>query len=252
MSLPSSGAPSSPSWLQDLTAEVTGRRVRDDAVVAPSGGPAGNARLTAWTGVLLLALVLAELLTLFDVSGLINWHVSLGALLIPVALLKTTSTGWRILRYYTGNPAYRAAGPPPAALRVLGPLVVASTVGVLGSGVALVLLGPDRSRHTLFAAVGQRVDWVTVHQALFLAFAVLAGLHLLGRAVRVVELVSGRAHRAPGRPRRLPGRNRRATLFLVLLAAGAVAVALLLPLAGDWHDAHGPRPGPPGASTAVR
>ena len=62
-------------------------------MVAGSGGPAGNAVLTAWTGLTLLVPGVAELLTLFDVRGLITWHVAMGALLVPPALVKTGSTG---------------------------------------------------------------------------------------------------------------------------------------------------------------
>lgn len=66
-------------------------------------------------------LFLGELLTLLDVRGLITWHVVLGALLIPPALLKTATTSWRIVRYYSGNIDYRTAGPPPTLLRLLEP-----------------------------------------------------------------------------------------------------------------------------------
>src|SRR3954470_5743399 len=89
------------------TVEVAlGRTHRDDPVLPGTGGPAGNAVLTAWTGLVLLVLGVAELLTLFDVRGLLSWHVAIGALLVPPALLKTASTGWRLVRYYTGNPPY--------------------------------------------------------------------------------------------------------------------------------------------------
>jgi len=54
-------------------------------------------------GALLVASV-AELLTLVNVNGLLSWHVAIGALLVPPALMKTTSTGWRTARYYTGPP----------------------------------------------------------------------------------------------------------------------------------------------------
>src|SRR5437660_12665963 len=101
----------------DLLAQVTGRAHRDDAALPGTGGPAGNARLTAWTGLVLLVLFVAELVTLLDVHGLISWHVALGVLLIPPALLKTASTGWRIVRYYSGNRPYRQAGPPALFLR---------------------------------------------------------------------------------------------------------------------------------------
>ena len=72
-------------------------------------------------------------------------------LLIPPVLLKIGSTGWRFVRYYRGSPAYRRKGPPPALLRLLGPVVVILTVGVLASGVALVL-APHSLRHTLLFA----------------------------------------------------------------------------------------------------
>src|SRR4051812_33135999 len=109
--------------IDDVLQEASGRTPRRNTVTASSGGPAGNAALVAWTGLLLLVLIAAQLITLLDVRGLIDWHVGIGVLLVPVALLKTISTGWRILRYYTRNEPYRTAGPPPTLLRVLGPLV---------------------------------------------------------------------------------------------------------------------------------
>ena len=96
---------------QDTLDEATGRRRRRDPV-APSAlaGRPATRELTAWTGILLLALFLAELVTLLDVHGLISWHIALGALLIPPALLKTATTGWRIVRYYVGDRDYRRRG----------------------------------------------------------------------------------------------------------------------------------------------
>src|SRR5438309_11249472 len=128
----------------ELVDEAAGRSHRQDGVLPRTGGPAGNARLTAWTGVILFVLFVAELVTLLDVRGLISWHVALGVLLIPPALLKTASTGWRILRYYTGSRPYREAGPPPLFLRILGPLVVAATLALLGTGLVLIALGEQR------------------------------------------------------------------------------------------------------------
>ena len=49
----------------------------------------------------LLVLLAAEGATLLDIHGLITWHLVLGFLLVPPASLKTTTTGWRIARYYT-------------------------------------------------------------------------------------------------------------------------------------------------------
>jgi hypothetical protein len=58
----------------EFVTEAVGRSQRDDAVLERTGGPAGNARLTAWTGLLLLALFLAELVTVLNVQGYLSWH----------------------------------------------------------------------------------------------------------------------------------------------------------------------------------
>jgi hypothetical protein len=223
----------------DVLAEAAGRRHRNDPVVAGGGGPAGNARLTATAGLVLLALSLAELVTLLDVSGLISWHVAIGVLLVPPALLKTAVTGWRIVRYYGGSRDYRASGPPPMLLRLLGPLVVLSTLGLLGSGLALIALGPDASRNTLVGALGQRVDAVTVHQAFFICWAAVTGLHVLARLAPAVLLSGGRSA--------VPGGGRRITAVTVTLVIAAIAAALLLGTADAWrHTGHArglPAPG---------
>ena len=63
--------------------------------------------------------------------------------MIPPIALKMASTGYRFVRYYTSNPAYRERGTPPILLRVSAPVVVASTLVVLGTGVALLFVGPE-------------------------------------------------------------------------------------------------------------
>jgi hypothetical protein len=226
-----------------VVVEAVGRGSRHDPVLPGSGGPAGNARLTAWTGLVLLVLFVAELVTLLDVHGLISWHVALGVLLIPPALLKTASTGWRILRYYTGSRPYREAGPPPLLLRVLGPLVVAATLALLGTGVVLIALGEERSRSSGLLGVG----WVELHQAAFVVFAVVAGLHVLARLVPALALTTRKVRAHVGLPDRVSGGGGRLALVLLSLAVAALATVLLLPLASDWgHGEEHDRP--PGIS----
>ncbi len=213
----------------DALAEATGRAHRKDEVLAGTGGPAGNARLTAWTGLVLLVLFAAELVTLLDVRGLVSWHVAIGVLLIPPALVKTGSTGWRIVRYYAGNRPYRTAGPPPLLMRLLGPLVVVFTLAVLGTGVALILAG----RGSLFTVAGRPVDVLFLHKAAFVVWAVVTGLHTLGRLIPALQLTVLKARE----PRRVPGPYQRATVLgLTLLVAGA-ATALTLALVDltPWH-----------------
>lgn len=215
--------------LEDGLAAALGRERRADPVLARTGGPAGNARLTAWTGLLLLVLFVAEMVTLLDVHGLISWHLALGVLLVPPALLKTGSTGWRIARYYTGNSAYRSAGPPPLLLRVLGPLVVLTTLALLGTGVALVLDGVAQSSQPLFTVLGWQVDVLLLHKAAFLAWAAVTGLHVLARLVPAWQLTVDRGPRVPGPVWR----------GLVLLVTGVLAVPLVawaLASSGGWRD----------------
>lgn len=210
--------------------EAIGRHRRHDPVVGRTGGPAGNARLTSWVGLVLLVLIVAELITLLNVTGLIGWHVGVGIALVAFTLVKVASTGWRAARYYRGSPVYRTAGPPPTLLRLLGPGVVVSTLGVLGSGLALVAIGPGASRRSLFAVFGQQVTPITIHQVLFILFAVLAGVHLLGRLVPAVAQASGRHGGHPEST--VPGWQARGAVLLAAAGATGLAVALVLPVHG--------------------
>lgn len=214
----------------DVVSEATGQSRRENPTAPVTGGPAGNARLTAWTGLLLLVLSLAELVTLLDVHGLISWHIFIGTLLLPPALLKTGSTGWRIVRYYTGNRAYRTAGPPPLVLRVLGPAVVASTLGLLVSGIALIVIGPVHSRTVLFSALGRQIDAVMLHKIVFLIWLAVTGLHVLGRLVPAFNLTTGRETPSEG----IAGRFSRGTMVIASVAAGIGAAALVLAASGAW------------------
>lgn len=219
-----------------LVAEATGRERRHDPVLPRTGGPAGNAVLTAWTGLVLLLLSAAELLTLFDVRGLLSWHVAIGALLIPPALMKTATTAWRMSRYYLGHPSYRAAGPPPSALRLLGPLVVVSTLGLLGTGVLLVLLGNETGQRNLLTLAGFGVSWVTLHQGFFAVWVGATGLHLLGRLVPALLLISGRAHSL-----RVPGGWARTGVIGAAAMLAVLAAVLLVRADGSWGHGRGQR-----------
>ena len=214
-------------WWADAAAAAIGRREREEPVTPRSGGPAGNARLTAWLGLTLLVLLLAELVTLLDVRGLLAWHAAIGTGIGVLVVAKTGSTGWRMVRYYRGNPSYRVAGPPPTFFRLLGPLVVASAVAVVGTGLALVILAPSSAHQALLTFLGQRVDAVTLHQAAFIVFAVAVGLHALGRLVPALERVVDRTHAVPG------GGLRVGVMVLAAVAA-VVAVLLVVPLTSGW------------------
>jgi cytochrome c oxidase subunit IV len=222
-----------PPFLTDVIAEATGQQHRDNVALPRTGGPAGNARLTAWTGLLLLLLFVAELFTLFNVQGLITWHVVLGVLLVPPALVKTASTGWRMINYYRHEPVYVRAGPPPMLLRILGPVVVLTTLAVLGSGLLLIALGPGSSRTQIVTFVGQRVDFVTLHQGFFILWGVATGLHVLGRLVPAVQLAILHRRDSP-----VAGRGARATLLIATVLAAVGAAALISTAIGSWGHGH--------------
>lgn len=202
---------------------------RDDPVRPRWGGPAGNARLTAWIGLLLLALFVVEGATLLSLNRMIDVHIVVGAALVPIVLLKTISTGWRIVRYYGGSPEYQTAGPPPLLLRLLGPLVVLAGLAVLGTGLTLIALG-RASLTPLVAVAGVRIDALTLHQAAFAVWLAATSLHVLARAIPAWRLV--RSTRARGL--RIPGRGRRAALIVLTLAAAALAGAFALHAGGSW------------------
>lgn len=115
-------------------------------------------------------------------------------------------------------------------LRILGPLVVLCTLAVLGSGLALVALGPDAGRAPFLGLAGYSLSWLTVHQATFVLWAVVTGLHTLGRLVPAVQIITSHEHGTAA----IPGRVSRIGLLAATLAVAGVAAALVLGLSGDW------------------
>ena len=105
-------------------------------------GVVANSRLTATVGAILFVALAVEGVTIYDVQAMFVLHAFVGLFLVPVALLKLCTTGYRFVKYYGHDPAYRRKGPPHPILRILAPLVVASTVALLGTGVALLAVGP--------------------------------------------------------------------------------------------------------------
>ena len=219
--------PSVSGALGDALAAGLGRARREDVVEGPLGGPRGNAHLTAWTGLLLFVLFAAEGVTLLSVRGLLSWHVAIGAVLIPLALLKTASTGWRIVRYYAGTRTYVQAGPPPMLLRLLGPVVIAATLAVLGTGVMLIVVGPG--------AGGRSGIWLGLHKATFVLWFAVMAAHVLTRLVPALLTVRDGVRS----PERVPGWQGRAAGLVVSVAAGVVLALVLVRADGAWASLAG-------------
>jgi hypothetical protein len=121
-------------------------------------------------------------------------------------------------------------------------------MALLGTGVALVLLGEATARRALFTVLGQRVDALTLHQAAFAMWAAVTGLHVLGRLLPAWQLTMARR-------RDVPGRRRRAVALLVVLVLSAACADWVLAQPGGWRSAHHHRPfdgGQPGTSEEGR
>jgi len=189
----------------------------------PAPGVAGNERLTALAGAVLLALIVVEVATVQSVRSLMRVHVVVGTLLAGPLLVKIASTGWRFVRYYANNPAYRRKGPPHPLQRTLSPLLLVASVVVVGSGFGLATTRPGT--HGVF---------FLMHKLGFLAMAVLLGVHVLAYLRRVPELIASdwRARRALQAP--APGRGPRLAVTLAALVAGGIAAVLVLSAFSAW------------------
>ena len=189
----------------------------DDAV-----GPAANARLTALAGASLFVLLAALGLTIPGVRGHLTAHVFVGFLLVGPLVLKLGSTGYRFLRYYTGDRRYGQAGPPRPVLRIIAPLVVLTTVTVFASGIALVLVHPGSSSML-----------VSIHKASFVLWFGLMTVHVLAYLGKTATLASADV---AGRGSAATLATRRARLLLLgaSLLGGLVLALATRGLADPW------------------
>ena len=186
-----------------------------------AGGVEGNARLTAATAVVLFLLFSAEGVTLLQLRSLLSWHVFIGMLMVPPVLLKMASTSYRFVRYYRGAPAYRRKGPPPTVLRLLGPFVVATSVAVLASGVAL-----------LVAPVSTRRELLFVHKATFVLWFAAMTVHVLGHLVETAQVAPRDWWRATRH--HVSGASVRQWVVVASVAAGIPFGLLFLDRVGPW------------------
>ena len=195
-----------------------------------TGGTEGNERLTAMTGAVLLALFAAEGVTILSVHRLLTVHFFVGMLVTGPVLLKISSTGYRFARYYTGSIPYVRKGPPAPLLRLLGPVVVLTSCGVIGSGIMLAFAGPRPG------------PWLFLHKAFFVLWFGAMTIHVLAYAPRLARLVtgSGRGRTAADGPgggaARVPGSMARWLLLAAALGVGLILAVLTIHLAGPWQS----------------
>jgi hypothetical protein len=192
-----------------------------------AGGPAGNEQLTAATGGVLLLLLAALGVTIVRIGSLLSAHMFIGMLLIGPVGLKMASTGYRFVRYYTANPPYRQKGPPPAAMRLMAPMVVLSTVVVFASGVALLFAGP-----------GSRGTLTPLHKASFIVWIVFTGLHVLGHLAELPAALRAGSGTRGSWDDHGSGRGARALSLAGVLVGGLVLALVVESQFGAWSQFH--------------
>jgi hypothetical protein len=192
------------------------RTLTHDQPVA--AGVEGNRRLTAALGAVLLVLLAVEGGTIPFLSQLEVVHVVVGLVLIPIVLLKMATTFYRFARYYSGQPDYRQAGPPPLVLRAVGPLVVLTSLALFASGVVLAAIG--RHSSSVYA----------VHKVSFIAWFGAMSVHVLGHLAKLPSLAV--------RDWIAGGGMQRSTLRRVAVVAvtvtGIVIAAIIFPVLPSW------------------
>src|ERR1700733_10382004 len=151
------------------------------------GGTDGNEQLTTVTGIILLVQLAVLGVTIVDLRQLVWLHLFVGMLLLGPVALKMSSVGYRFIRYYTGNQAYRRKETTVLVLRLIGPMVLLSTLGVLATGGILLLVGPAHS-----------YPWLLLHKATFIIWVGAMTLHVVGHLPGVARALGVvRAEREP-------------------------------------------------------
>jgi hypothetical protein len=189
----------------------------DATAARVDGGVEGNSQLTSVTGMVLLVMLAVEGYTILDVRGLITLHIFLGVMLVGPVLLKVAATLYRFGRYYTGESAYVRKGPPHVVLRVLGPVVILSSLAVLGSGIGLIFVN---SRGLLLLA----------HKASFIVWVAVMTVHVLGH-LQQAAAESLRDLRRPSSAHRI-----RIAAVVLAVALGIGGAAALTPSASHWTN----------------
>lgn len=209
-------------------------------------GTSGNRLLTAQTGAVLIVLLAVIGVTIVRIGQLLSVHMFVGVVLIPIVALKMSSTGYRFVRYYTSDRAYRRAGPPAPLLRMIAPIVVLSTIAVFLTGVILMIEGPS-ARGTLSE----------LHKLSFIVWVAFTAVHVVGHIGEIPGALSARSsgmlsglitelESVPGMRRPVPieespewdahgtGRAGRMLSISGALVAGVVLALISLTWFGPW------------------
>jgi hypothetical protein len=195
-------------------------RARRVALVG--GGTEGNELLTTTASAALIVLLAVLGITILRIGQLIWLHLFLGLVLLGPLAVKMASVGYRFLRYYTHDSAYRSKGPPELLMRTLAPVVVASTLVVFISGILLLAAGPS-----------SRDQFLTLHKVSFIVWLVFAGMHVLGHVSAFLRTLA--ATRVNGElTATAPGAAGRWVTLAGALVGGVVLATALIPQFAPW------------------
>jgi hypothetical protein len=186
----------------------------------PAAGVEGNEKLTAMTGALLLVGFAVEGVTILQLHRLLYLHFLLGLVLVGPVLLKIGTTVYRFVRYYAGALPYVRKGPPTPVMRVLGPLVILTSVAVLGTGVML-------------AVVGRGGPWLFLHKASFVLWFGVMTVHVLNYLPRLPGMLTARSG-GGSRGAAVPGGAVRSGLLVASLAIGVGVAAVTMHMSSYW------------------
>lgn len=192
-----------------------------------SARPESNARLTSWAGLVLFVLLAVLGVTILRVHQLLAVHIAVGFALIAPLVVKLVSTGWRFVHYYAGDEDYVRAGPPRPLLRILAPLVVISTLAVVGTGIALIAAGPSGPS-----------DLLVLHKITFVVWFGLMTVHVLAYIFPALRWVGADLGKA-GAPGVLSGRRARQFAVAASLIAGVLLAIVGLRWADPWLASSG-------------
>ncbi len=184
-----------------------------------------NARFTAALAALLLVLLFVEGITLLKIANLIQVHVFIGMVLIPVVVLKIGSTTYRFIKYYAGHKGFQQKGPPVILLRVLGPFLVILTLVLLITGFALLEVPLSMRNSILF-----------LHKASFVLWFIAMAVHVLGHLSETIKFAPKDYYLKTRR--QLKGAGLRQWTIAAGLAVGVLLGALMIPNANRYFSAY--------------
>jgi hypothetical protein len=186
-----------------------------------SGGVDGNEILTTAVAAVLTCLLVAEGITILGIGSMLGPHMFIGMALIPPVALKLGSTGYRFIRYYAHSAPYRAKGPPLLPLRLMAPALVAATIAVFATGVALLIVGHKPDTLLFF------------HKLSFILWGALFGVHFLAYLPDLLR--SLRSDWTKARRDAVHGAGIRAMLVTAAIGGGGALAVSLLPAIDAWH-----------------